>query len=287
MTQSRTGLKRAISRLAKLVKEDSTVEEGPEGPRIEIVMKRAPSRDYRDKEEDREEEPRQVKRKKSGFAPEIEESEEFAPPLKTGQSAKQAKEGRGDELEAMKRKMADLQSTMSRIKTPEIEKADVDQINMMQQMSDDLQKKLEFLSAASSQITKKEQMLDLSDKISRIGSAVDKMQKPGGGITIVTEGGEPVNTPVIFEFPRVADDLRSTGIISVGQKSVGDVRGVPAMLALPKAEKAKKISSEWEPTVTSNMNIRYPLIEPYAYVNIRWDDKGEEVVYTVIEPHLT
>jgi len=37
----------------------------------------------------------------------------------------------------------------------------------------------------------------------------------------------------------------------------------------------------------SKVDITYPLIEPFAYVNIKWNDENKELVYNVIEPELT
>jgi flagellar protein FlaI len=34
------------------------------------------------------------------------------------------------------------------------------------------------------------------------------------------------------------------------------------------------------------VDIRYPLIEPYAYARIRWDEKEKMIIYNVIEPRL-
>jgi len=203
---------------------------------------------------------------------------------------RKAPEVKQDELERMQKRMDELQKSISGIKVPEgaTAQTSAEQLAMMQKMSEDLQNKLETIAAATSQISKKQQVLDMDEKMSRIESAVDRLQsKPSGGITFVTQTGEPVTTPVIFEFPRVAEDLKSSGVITFGQKSIGDVRGVPTMFALPKAEKTRKISSEWEPTVSSTINLRYPLIEPYAYANIRWNEKTQEVIYTLIEPPLT
>lgn len=36
-----------------------------------------------------------------------------------------------------------------------------------------------------------------------------------------------------------------------------------------------------------DINILYPLIEPYAYANIKWDSAAKEIVYNIIEPALT
>ncbi|MDI6807097.1 MAG: type II/IV secretion system ATPase subunit, partial [Candidatus Aenigmarchaeota archaeon] len=35
------------------------------------------------------------------------------------------------------------------------------------------------------------------------------------------------------------------------------------------------------------LNITYPLLEPFAFVNIRWDEKERAVIYKIIEPELT
>jgi flagellar protein FlaI len=37
----------------------------------------------------------------------------------------------------------------------------------------------------------------------------------------------------------------------------------------------------------TKVNVIYPLIEPFAYANIKWDQQAKEVVYQVIEPPMT
>ena len=37
---------------------------------------------------------------------------------------------------------------------------------------------------------------------------------------------------------------------------------------------------------TTRINVRYPLIEPYAYAHIYWDQATNELVYQVEEPPL-
>ena len=39
--------------------------------------------------------------------------------------------------------------------------------------------------------------------------------------------------------------------------------------------------------VTKEHSVKYPLIEPYAYVNIAWNHSNDEVIYNVIEPILS
>lgn len=302
MAQSKLALKRTLHKLIEIIKEDvEKIEESGEGekePKYKIVIKGR----GRGEEEEYEEEAPKKKRKKE---PEPEEEEEYEEPKRRPRRfypegaeygeqpplrMRKAPEVKQDELERMQKRMDELQKSISGIKVPEgaTAQTSAEQLAMMQKMSEDLQNKLETIAAATSQISKKQQVLDMDEKMSRIESAVDRLQsKPSGGITFVTQTGEPVTTPVIFEFPRVAEDLKSSGVITFGQKSVGDVRGIPTMLALPKAEKTRKISSEWEPTVSSTINLRYPLIEPYAYANIRWNEKTQEVIYTLIEPPLT
>jgi flagellar protein FlaI len=36
-----------------------------------------------------------------------------------------------------------------------------------------------------------------------------------------------------------------------------------------------------------NVGIKYPLIEPFAYADIKWDENGKEFIYNLIEPVLT
>ena len=35
------------------------------------------------------------------------------------------------------------------------------------------------------------------------------------------------------------------------------------------------------------LNVTYPLIEPFAYAHIHWDDELKNLVYEVLEPKLT
>ena len=54
-----------------------------------------------------------------------------------------------------------------------------------------------------------------------------------------------------------------------------------------KIEKPKRIVEFPKVDDVSKVNIIYPLIEPFAYVNIKWDPEKREVIYTVIEPVLS
>ncbi|MCC5994587.1 MAG: hypothetical protein LM587_03295, partial [Candidatus Aenigmarchaeota archaeon] len=52
----------------------------------------------------------------------------------------------------------------------------------------------------------------------------------------------------------------------------------------------KKVASMQElPSVenVTSLNITYPILEPFAYVNIKWDDSQKMLIYNVIEPELS
>ncbi len=52
-------------------------------------------------------------------------------------------------------------------------------------------------------------------------------------------------------------------------------------------EKPKRIVEFPNVTDISKVNITYPLIEPFAYANIKWDEVNKDLVYILIEPQLT
>ncbi|MBR9682455.1 MAG: type II/IV secretion system ATPase subunit [Candidatus Aenigmarchaeota archaeon] len=41
------------------------------------------------------------------------------------------------------------------------------------------------------------------------------------------------------------------------------------------------------PEGNEKINVTYPLIEPFAYANIKWNPKTKEIIYSIIEPKLT
>ncbi|MBS3060644.1 MAG: type II/IV secretion system ATPase subunit [DPANN group archaeon] len=104
-----------------------------------------------------------------------------------------------------------------------------------------------------------------------------------------TPSGQPEATevelkkPKVVEFPHIEERLTET------KKPVASaVVGMPSgMMEIPEEAKEAKISTEWSAQETKDVNLRYPLIEPYAYANIRWNDDTEEVIYHLIEPPLT
>lgn len=54
-----------------------------------------------------------------------------------------------------------------------------------------------------------------------------------------------------------------------------------------KIEKPSRIVEFPKVDDISKVNVIYPLIEPFAYVNIKWDSEKREVIYNVIEPVIS
>lgn len=90
---------------------------------------------------------------------------------------------------------------------------------------------------------------------------------------------------LVVEFTKMGYRMRK-GVLDIKEIEKGGVRGAPLGMRVPK-EVSKKISSEWEPPKLDQINIKYPLIEPFAYSTIRWNEKLGELAYIVIEPPLT
>lgn len=71
------------------------------------------------------------------------------------------------------------------------------------------------------------------------------------------------------------------------KKEVGSAKEVPKEEVLFKIELQNEIPTLPEFKNKEETDIRYPLIEPYAYAHIHWDPEKQEVVYEVEEPKLT
>lgn len=266
MALSKFGLRRILAEMKRLAK----IMEKPKEKEEVIVVEAL----------------KQSPRKTRGVAMEMPaEYEEGEAPLRG--ASKQTAETNAADVDALRKKVQDLEKILVESRPSETTKTGTTQMRGMQDTIEDLHRRISVLSTAAT-AGKTEEIGDIGKRIATMEQAMVMMQskQTGGNVTFIA-GGEPITTPVIFEFPRVAEEVKSYGFTGTAQKAMGDVRGVPSMLALPKAEKTRKISSEWEPTVASTINIRYALIEPYAYVNIRWNERTQEVVYTVIEPPLT
>ena len=47
------------------------------------------------------------------------------------------------------------------------------------------------------------------------------------------------------------------------------------------------IPQKWKTQDYTGFNERYPLIEPYTYARIKWDEKISKLVYLIEEPELS
>ena len=99
---------------------------------------------------------------------------------------------------------------------------------------------------------------------------------------------ETTQAPIIINFPDISEALsRKKEITDITEKKSA-VRGIPLMIhKMPKDKVLKKISNAWEAPNLKDIDVRYPLIEPYAYAVIKWNEEIEALSYTVIEPPLT
>lgn len=92
--------------------------------------------------------------------------------------------------------------------------------------------------------------------------------------------------PIIFEFPRLSEELKVAGILPF--ETAEEVKHLPIVAhKIPRERLSTIIPSEWVPPALTGIDTRYTLIEPYAYANIRWDEESQELRYNVIEPPLT
>ncbi len=97
--------------------------------------------------------------------------------------------------------------------------------------------------------------------------------------------GEDIEPPIIIEFPRIGSELNVLGTIPDEERKV---RHAPEFIhKIPKERLLGIIPSEWHPPSLKDVNITYPLIEPFAYAKIYWNDEEGSLKYEVIEPPLS
>ncbi len=86
-------------------------------------------------------------------------------------------------------------------------------------------------------------------------------------------------------YRKLKDLSAKTGEKTVDEKSSD--KGEESSLPGFKMKKIKRIAEFPEVKDISKVDITYPLIEPFVYANIKWDNESKELVYNVIEPELT
>lgn len=77
--------------------------------------------------------------------------------------------------------------------------------------------------------------------------------------------------------------LRGLFYRKIREKGEGVVKELPGF----SIEKPKRIIELPKAEDVTKLNVIYPLLEPFIYVNIKWDPEIKELVYNVIEPELT
>ncbi len=113
---------------------------------------------------------------------------------------------------------------------------------------------------------------------------VEDIKEKIGGVKKTKSKKPESKKPVVIEFPKVTEEIKREEETEGAQK----VRGMPFKEhKLPKEEKRRVIPSQWKPPELKTIDVRYPLIEPYAYAVIKWNEKAHELNYYVLEPPLT
>ncbi len=80
--------------------------------------------------------------------------------------------------------------------------------------------------------------------------------------------------------PSILEKLKSLrgALVRTNQKIAQ-----PEGFVIREPKRLISVSKDADP---SHIDVRYPLLEPYAYARISWSEKGRELVYNVMEPEL-
>ncbi len=109
-----------------------------------------------------------------------------------------------------------------------------------------------------------------------------KEKIPEESMTPAEEKKKP-SAPVVIEFPKVTEEIKRE---AKGKKEE-KVRGLAFIEHKVPEEEKRIIPSQWTPPELKTIDVRYPLIEPYAYAVIKWNKKEHSLTYNVLEPPLT
>ncbi|MFW5902524.1 MAG: type II/IV secretion system ATPase subunit [archaeon] len=120
-------------------------------------------------------------------------------------------------------------------------------------------------------------------------SEIQRMRRKGSipeeGGFVKGKKGEKIREPEVWDFPQVSRKIRRKG---KEVKPLQEVKGGPGdLFQIPYEAKTKKISPSWKPPKLQDVDERYPLIEPWAYARLHWDEEEERLRYYVLEPPLT
>ncbi|MBN3037601.1 MAG: type II/IV secretion system ATPase subunit [Candidatus Diapherotrites archaeon] len=159
---------------------------------------------------------------------------------------------------------------------------------------------------------KEEQEMSEEDK-SRIRSLREEYEK--GLLKETAEAGAAEAVPKVVDFSRVTDSVTGTreAMPHVETKEFAEAAKELAKAAkeMAKATTAKKpdedgrmkniplkahkipiqyvktMRAEWQPPDFADVNAIYPLIKPFAMVNLKWNQDRNKLEYLLIEPHMT
>lgn len=106
-------------------------------------------------------------------------------------------------------------------------------------------------------------------KIKKASKKVKKVAKKQNKIKKSKES----NFKRVLNFDKVLAKMKMNAKGKEAKLPEFAIKGEPKLIILPEAKEG--------------MNVKYHLIEPFAYVNITWDNKRKEIIYNLVEPKLT
>ncbi len=75
--------------------------------------------------------------------------------------------------------------------------------------------------------------------------------------------------------------------IDISEASEEEIKNLPLEMQEIPEEYVSKMVAKWKPPKLTEIDKTYPLIEPFAYANLTWDEDEEKLRYTLMEPDLT
>lgn len=159
---------------------------------------------------------------------------------------------------------------------PEAKKIDIESLNETEERSKEQRR---------TKKTERSKMKTRSRPIREIQKMREREKIYEEGGFVKGKPGEKVKAPEIWAFPQVSRKIRSKG---EEVKPLQQVRGGPKdLFEIPHEAKTTKITPSWKPPKLQEVDERYPLIEPWAYARLYWNEEEERLLYHILEPPLT
>ena len=98
--------------------------------------------------------------------------------------------------------------------------------------------------------------------------------------------------PTVIDFSKISTELPSQTETRAEKRTekgidIWGIKNIPLKAHKIPRQYLKKMSVEWRPPELQKINLRYPLIEPFAFANLSWNPDKNRLEYFVLEPFLT